>query len=452
MKIVISETLQHAVAEKWLVRNVLRDNPVSTPGAKARRRVPTEAQVQRLFDVLSYGPQFRDQRHAFFNTAMIVVLSSLAMRRGEIVGLQWEDVNFEHGLIHLTHTQTEHEGLKETPKTKSGIRPIHMPETVRDQLWQHLQRQGGPRTGYVLRNREGKPMRLGKVSADMWHALMRRAGLVDAANQPLFNFHGMRHGAAQYMKNRGVPLTDLSRHMGHARESTTADMYGYNRRIGVEAQVLDAKMAQLGMQRLLAIGGPAAPILVSPEREAPTPAEPWSPPATMTYQYDGVVSEKPRSVNATMARILELHGRGVRKPEIAQQVGVSLPTVYEWLGQAGLITPRPDPELQREQALEMYRQGATTKQITRQCQIGYPRLVEWIVAAGMPRPTRRDLGEQKAKVLELYGQGLPLVEIQARVPDVCLQTIYDWLNKSGQPLRHPTCGRPRCSKDATRPS
>jgi len=56
---------------------------------------------------------------------------------------------------------------------------------------------------------------------------LRRAGLVDALDEPLVTLHGLRHTCASIMLMRGVPLTVVSRRLGHADVNITARVYAH---------------------------------------------------------------------------------------------------------------------------------------------------------------------------------------------------------------------------------
>jgi integrase len=139
---VIWATLAHAVKRKWLARHVLRDDPLELPLHRRPRQVtqPTTEQVLRLFASLAAGPPPGRQLNAFHNATVIVSLAGLGLRRGEVAGLSWEDVDFERCQLHVRRSQQARGGGLGPTKTASSVRTVPLPVSVRDLLWHHVQR------------------------------------------------------------------------------------------------------------------------------------------------------------------------------------------------------------------------------------------------------------------------------------------------------------------------
>lgn len=124
---------------------------------------------------------------------IVTVALNTGMRRGEILGLEWDRVDFARGVIVLT---PEH--------TKSGKgREVPMTQTMNDLLSALPQ----PRAGRVF------PL----SSIDESYRVALREARIDGAN-----FHSLRHSFASHFMMRGGSLYDLQRILGHASARMTA--------------------------------------------------------------------------------------------------------------------------------------------------------------------------------------------------------------------------------------
>ncbi len=130
------------------------------------------------------------------------------MRTGEIDGLKWQYVDFEHRLILIRETIVGGVEDEET-KTRESHRDIQMSELV----YQAFSRQKA-RTGsggkYVFSNRAGQPLDHNNVTKRIWYPLLRHLGL--KARRP----YQTRHTAATLWLASGENPEWIARQMGHA--------------------------------------------------------------------------------------------------------------------------------------------------------------------------------------------------------------------------------------------
>jgi integrase len=88
--------LKHAVSEGWPHRNPLADRAVRIPRNRALQiPIPSKDELRRLLGALARRRPFEQQRAHSVRVVMVMLASFAGLRRGEIVGLQWEDVDFE---------------------------------------------------------------------------------------------------------------------------------------------------------------------------------------------------------------------------------------------------------------------------------------------------------------------------------------------------------------------
>jgi integrase len=153
------------------------------------------------------------------------------MRRGEILGLRWGDLDdgYTHAFVRRT-LQATHGGLRfHEPKTRRSRRSVALPEMIRPYLRRERADQDVRRvrygerwrdSGLVVCARWGAPVYPDTVSST-FRALRRRAGL------PEIRFHDLRHAHATLMLLGGVHPKVVSERLGHASVGITLDIYSH---------------------------------------------------------------------------------------------------------------------------------------------------------------------------------------------------------------------------------
>ena len=162
------------------------------------------------------------------------------MRRGETVGLRWEDVDLDGECLFVIQQITDVNGrsMVSTPKTKRGQRLVPIDaETVamlrRQRETQNLERAAwGPawnEAGLIFTREDGRPLRPEYVTRH-FQALALKAGL------PVIRLHDLRHTNASLALSAGVDLKVVSERLGHSQLAITADLYTHvNRGLGKAA-------------------------------------------------------------------------------------------------------------------------------------------------------------------------------------------------------------------------
>jgi integrase len=79
----------------------------------------------------------------------------------------------------------------------------------------------------VFPNTLGKVQPLSNIANRVWRPLQRQAGLVDDKDEPLFNFHALRHFAASLWIELGFSPKRLQALLGHSSVQMTFDRYGH---------------------------------------------------------------------------------------------------------------------------------------------------------------------------------------------------------------------------------
>lgn len=226
MLVVIDNIVSFSVARGWVKRNVITDCPVRVPGKRAERvPVPSKAEIHLILKTLSERRKYEHFNARYYRIAIVMLGIFAGMRRGEICGLLWENIDFDNGVIRVRYTLCPHVGMKQ-PKSKAGVRDIPMVDPVRAALLQ-LREVTGRQEGHIFVTNRGLPMPSRALRDHYWVPLCTAAGLVDADGKPRYTPHQMRHAAVSLLIEQGLPALHISRVIGHAQVSTTLNIYGH---------------------------------------------------------------------------------------------------------------------------------------------------------------------------------------------------------------------------------
>lgn len=166
-------------------------------------RMLTHAEFAKLYDAIieAYKPMLR-------------FMVASGARWGEVAALKPGDIKREVGTVRIRRAwKYSSEGYKVgPPKTLRSDRTINVPADVLDALEYDGQQ-------YVFENAHGGPVRY-QAFRPIWDRAVAKAQL-DPAPTP----HALRHTCASWMLAAGVPLTTVSRHLGHESIKVTADLY-----------------------------------------------------------------------------------------------------------------------------------------------------------------------------------------------------------------------------------
>jgi integrase len=218
-------------AVKWdlLARNVC--DRVSPPRKEHREITPLSVeQIHLLLEAARGHPQ----------EALFVLALHTGMRRGELLGLKWQDISFTEGTLQVRRilnrvpTKMIKEGgqryIETEPKTKKSRRNIFLTESALDALKQHQSRQLDARLkagatwehhDYVFCTPLGKHLTPGHDALVQLKKLLVKAGL------PAIRFHDLRHSSASLLLSLGVHPKVVQELLGHTQISMTMDIYSH---------------------------------------------------------------------------------------------------------------------------------------------------------------------------------------------------------------------------------
>ncbi|GAA1768471.1 tyrosine-type recombinase/integrase [Agromyces humatus] len=214
---VVQGSLRSAAEE-----NLIDHNPATglkLPAvSKKELEVWEPAQVGEFLDVAA-----GHRLSALFELAMFT-----GMRRGELLGLRWTDVDMTRRAVTVRNNriQAGTEIVEAAPKTRAGRRTVDLDDRSSGALvrWRLAQQEEAAdwgdaytETGYVFTYEDGQPLRP-QYASRLFDKLRVEAGL------PKMTFHGQRHENASLMIAAGTDIAIVSKRLGHSSVSITGDI------------------------------------------------------------------------------------------------------------------------------------------------------------------------------------------------------------------------------------
>ena len=233
--------LLRAMLHKAVYWQLIVTNPaerVQPPKArKPKRRSYDDEQTKILLENLELLPN-EDTK---YKVAIILTVFT-GVRLGELMGLEWQDVDFKNGIISINRSSqylADMGVFTKVPKTESSIREIAIPEFIISlleeyNLWYEEQKsiygELWTNSDRLFVQADGKPMHPSTISK--W--FVKYVGQIGL---PVINFHGLRHTNASLLVAQNIDIAIISARLGHAQISTTLNFYvhpllSHNRKAG----------------------------------------------------------------------------------------------------------------------------------------------------------------------------------------------------------------------------
>ncbi len=281
---------------KAVFSEAVRDQLLYVNPADAVRRVKASKDTEEFegtaldFDQVAHLQQLGEALYEAGRCTLypaIFAAAALGLRRGEVMGLRWQDIDLERNVLSVRQNLTASKGLPfvTTPKTKNSIRDIPIPPSLRVVLEIHKAVQAkltlnrGDKwqaSSFVFATELGTPTHpanlgralssilewsnpapiehkvRGKTSDSRAYTLEERLRVIDRQYRPnllaiihtgkplpRISPHDLRHTAGTLMLRRGVPVEVVSKILGHARVSITLDVYRHVSDLEKRAQIVD---------------------------------------------------------------------------------------------------------------------------------------------------------------------------------------------------------------------
>lgn len=241
---IIHSALKYAVKTDMLVQNVA--DKVDRPKKNSFQPVflSTE-EMQKMFEALR-GTKLE---------LPVLVAAFYGFRRGEVLGLKWDAIDFERGTISVIRTvttitldgkQTEIE--QQSAKTKSSLRTLPLIGSFREYFMQVKEAQELNKQvcgncynyeydGFVLVDELGERMRANYLTS-AFPKFLEDHGL------RRMRFHDLRHSCASLLLANGVPLKHIQEWLGHSDFTTTANIYAH---LDYKSKITSAQAMETGL-------------------------------------------------------------------------------------------------------------------------------------------------------------------------------------------------------------
>ena len=241
---IIHSALKYAVKTDMLVQNVA--DKVDRPKKNSFQPVFLSAEeMQKMFEALR-GTKLE---------LPVLVAAFYGFRRGEVLGLKWDAIDFERGTISVIRTvttitvdgkQTEIE--QQSAKTKSSLRTLPLIGSFREYFLQVKEAQELNKQvcgncynyeydGFVFVDELGERMRV-EYLTNAFPKFLESHGL------RRMRFHDLRHSCASLLLANGVPLKHIQEWLGHSDFTTTANIYAH---LDYKSKITSAQAMEAGL-------------------------------------------------------------------------------------------------------------------------------------------------------------------------------------------------------------
>ena len=219
---VLFQIFKYAISDSLITKNPCSNLDVEIPSVK--RKVRLALPIEHFHDIVSHLPMLELKDRRFLALCLFT-----AMRRGEVLGLRWEDIH--HGMIHVkrnvTHPQQNAPEVT-TPKTKAGIRSIPLIEPLQKVL------SPFDESGFIIGGEN--PLTASAYRA-MWKRIRNAIDLHGATP------HVLRHSYLTYAVGATTDFKTIQGISGHADVFTLLNTYAHSQ--DDKVLELSGKMAQI---------------------------------------------------------------------------------------------------------------------------------------------------------------------------------------------------------------
>ncbi len=230
----ICAILEKAKRERIVPFNVASEHATAPKVQRKEALYLDDSQAREMVSLLLAEPDIRPR------TALMLLLYS-GLRRGELCGLQWGDVDFKNGLVNVRRASQyqRHVGIVEVPtKNQSSERVVHIPKFMVDLLreyrvwWAEYKLKLGDywkgESDRLFIQEDGKPINPDTIN--YWLSKFTEKNGLEHLNP-----HALRHTFATLQIAAGVDLRTLQARTGHAQASTLMNIYSHSIRSAAEA-------------------------------------------------------------------------------------------------------------------------------------------------------------------------------------------------------------------------
>ena len=239
----VSSVMDYAIRFGMVTNNPCKRVIIPSGGQQPEQKCYTLEEAQRFLDSLERAPS---KYRAFFVLAIYG-----GLRRGELLGLEWRDIDFDTQVIKVRRTSQYLKGrgtYTDATKTEKSQRTLKLPAAVFDVLRQHRAEQAKERliqgdrwidSGRLFTTLDGAPMHPNTP----YHWLLE---FCKDTGQRFLGIHAFRHLNASLLINCGVDVKTVSASLGHSQVTTTLNIYAHTFE---EAQARSSEAVAAALER-----------------------------------------------------------------------------------------------------------------------------------------------------------------------------------------------------------
>lgn len=216
----------HQALEQAVNWNMIKSNPVSKvtpPSIKTK-----DIKIWSFDEVHTFLAESRKSRHYI----MFLLAIYTGMRKGEILGLKWSDIDFEKKVIKVVRSVSLITGVGyifTTPKTKKSIRQVPIPDFLIDELLAHkkTQEEWKAQSGEQFQELDLVISTKNGSIQDPRNVLREMRKICKNAKVTNIRFHDIRHTHASILIAEGVDIVKVASRLGHTNPRITLEIYAH---------------------------------------------------------------------------------------------------------------------------------------------------------------------------------------------------------------------------------
>ena len=209
----ISKTLDQAVIDR-----LIPENPCSL--IRYPKEQPFEARFLKLPDLNT----LLEAVHDMVIEPAIILAVYYALRRGEILGIRWSDIDFERNIVYIKNTRVRvGEPVEKGPKNKASLAPMPLMPNVKDYLLILKKQQAAyakafgkqyHHNDYICKWQDGRPFEYKYVNSVLGRVLKKN-------KLPHRTLHELRHSTASLLRAQGFSLQEIQSWLRHGDIKST---------------------------------------------------------------------------------------------------------------------------------------------------------------------------------------------------------------------------------------
>lgn len=195
------------------------------PQQDNRKKGMTDTEAQKFVACLLEYPNIQ------VKTSLLTLILT-GLRKGELAGLEWKDIDFDQQTISINRAITEIKGngaVEGNTKTGSSLRKFSISDELKQFLLEHKRWQEDRRIElgdlWIESDKIFTKVHGGSIYPSYFNAQLNK--VLEVAGIPHYSVHSLRHTNITLLASRGIDWITISSRAGHARPSTSSDVYAY---------------------------------------------------------------------------------------------------------------------------------------------------------------------------------------------------------------------------------